>query len=36
MNLINPEQQLFEDISAMIEQSRRTIYMQANNIYAGE
>ena len=28
--MINPEQILFEEISAMIEQSRRKIYSQAN------
>ena len=30
MNLINPDQILFEEISAMIEQTKRTIYTQAN------
>jgi len=30
MNLINPEQILFEEISAMIERAKRTIYTQAN------
>ena len=32
MDLIKPEQILFEEISALIEQSRRTIYSQANNV----
>jgi len=31
MDLINPEQTLFEDVSSMIEQSKRTIYTQANS-----
>jgi predicted nuclease of restriction endonuclease-like (RecB) superfamily len=32
MDLTKPEQILFEEISAMIEQSRRTIYAQTNNV----
>ena len=31
MDLINHEQILFEEISAMIEQSKRVIYSQANS-----
>ena len=30
MDIINPEQILFEEISAMIEQSRRAIYVHAS------
>ena len=30
MDLINPEQVLFEEIASMIEQTKRTIYTQAN------
>ena len=30
MDLMNPEQILFEEISIMIERTKRTIYTQAN------
>ena len=31
MDKMNSQQVLFEEISAMIEQSKRTIYLQANS-----
>ena len=31
MDLMNPEQLLFEEISALIEQSKHTIHSQANS-----